>query len=222
MGRAARSTGSIPARAGEPARWRPLPTPDWVYPRACGGPREEGAGRTAMGVYPRACGGTGYKCPHPPGGVGLSPRVRGNPIGVAASIVGNGSIPARAGEPGNVSAMGRIVPVYPRACGGTSGNLRGSMGVLGLSPRVRGNQYNSTRHRPIARSIPARAGEPSRNARDTVSLKVYPRACGGTVPAGLYTLAAPGLSPRVRGNHIRPCPIGPSPGSIPARAGEPD
>ena len=52
-------------------------------------------------------------------------------------------------------------------------------------------------------------------------LTVYPRACGGTVPAFTAALRSYGLSPRVRGN---PLPVPgqlESPGSIPARAGEP-
>ena len=49
-------------------------------------------------------------------------------------------------------------------------------------------------------SIPARAGEPFRFGLSSLTLRVYPRACGGT---GSYKKLAPlvkGLSPRVRGN----------------------
>ena len=52
--------GSIPACAGEPG-W-PLPLPP------------------AYRVYPRVCGGTTLRVPAQENDMGLSPRVRGNPI----------------------------------------------------------------------------------------------------------------------------------------------
>ena len=50
---------------------------------------------------------------------------------------------------------------------------------------------------------------------------VYPRVCGGTDGAGWAALPVPGLSPRVRGNHLGypSCLIYYR--SIPACAGEP-
>ena len=73
-------SGSIPARAGEPA------PADYVH--------------WQQAVYPRACGGT----PETPTELerkhGLSPRVRGNPMGIYRLHPDPGSIPARAGEPG--------------------------------------------------------------------------------------------------------------------------
>ena len=51
--------------------------------------------------------------------MGLSPRVRGNPI--ANMVEGNfdGSIPACAGEPSRRLEPSRQGWVYPRVCGGT-------------------------------------------------------------------------------------------------------
>ena len=70
---------SIPARAGEPS-WGPSRQPlPWVYPRACGG--------TVLGAIAAAFA------------VGLSPRVRGNLVQQRSGRYGDGSIPARAGEP---------------------------------------------------------------------------------------------------------------------------
>ena len=158
---------------------------------------------------------------------GLSPRLRGNLI-VAPSIVPSiGSIPAPAGEPARRSATCRWRWVYPRACGGTSGPLRRSSSIPGLSPRLRGN--------------------PDNLLRETRICKVYPRACGGTggkvidptcklrkrsipAPAGeppspwsCGTRAGLGLSPRLRGNHSSNWPDSQTvlPRSIPAPAGEP-
>ena len=71
---------SIPARAGEPAQRCTPALHYWVYPRACGGTATE----THHYIYPK----------------GLSPRVRGNHQCPAATGQVDGSIPARAGEPG--------------------------------------------------------------------------------------------------------------------------
>ena len=102
---------------------------------------------------------------------GLSPRLRGNLV--LKSTVHRGddrSIPAPAGEPvlATEDRHGRRCPVYPRACGGTmcilmpksdndwhavypracGGTLHLSSDVfeascLGLSPRLRGNRFDS-------------------------------------------------------------------------------
>ena len=72
-------------------------------------------------------------------GLGLSPRVRGNPVGGWDPDGVDGSIPACAGEPRR-RRRGRLWSmVYPRVCGGTAWRkMRAPFGP-GLSPRVRGN-----------------------------------------------------------------------------------
>ena len=51
--------------------------------------------------------------------MGLSPRVRGNPVRLFGRNAGGGSIPARAGEPRQTPGGDTAIGVYPRACGGT-------------------------------------------------------------------------------------------------------
>ena len=71
------------------------------------------------------------------------------------------------------------------------------------------------------RSIPACAGEPMGALDREQWWEVYPRVCGGTSREPQVGMGRPGLSPRVRGNHLdrtRGCPPC---GSIPACAGEP-
>ena len=106
-------------------------------------------------------------------------------------------------------------------CGGT-----GCWGIIlaaphGLSPRVRGNLAARRRRIRTSRSIPACAGEPQPPNFRTVVRMVYPRVCGGTVPAARLRGWNAGLSPRVRGNHpgFRQAFRGLR--SIPACAGEP-
>ena len=132
--------GSIPARAGEPSHYS-----DSVARRK---------------VYPRACGGTSSCSSLASLTWGLSPRVRGNPH---ASPVGDRrerSIPARAGEPRRQRRDWSCTEVYPRACGGTTRRHVHPVGIPGLSPRVRGNQFLIVGGTLCPGSIPARAGEP--------------------------------------------------------------
>ena len=167
------------------------------------------------------CGGTGNLfrpvAPIP----GLSPRVRGNPGAFRRRRYLAGSIPACAGEPRH--GRGRPAPaeVYPRVCGGTFRSLAIARRASGLSPRVRGNPAPAWPPTGSGRSIPACAGEPGPSRPPRRERRVYPRVCGGT-RTPLYTQASSvGLSPRVRGNHLRAFRRATAAGSIPACAGEP-
>ena len=71
------------------------------------------------------------------------------------------------------------------------------------------------------RSIPAPAGEPCKAESLTTELKVYPRACGGTLPRSSQKKWTRGLSPRLRGNLGAGASSMGMIGSIPAPAGEP-
>ena len=73
------SWGSIPACTGEPVAF-------------------DGA-LAAVKVYPRVYGGTRAFLPFRSLSIGLSPRVRGNPVPEVAGYVLDGSIPACTGEP---------------------------------------------------------------------------------------------------------------------------
>ena len=131
--------GSIPAFAGEPL---------WAA-----------RGRTLHAVYPRVCGGTHSPQTHLCVCNGLSPRLRGNPIGSGWIGVGCGSIPAFAGEPGWSVPVVRSDAVYPRVCGGTSNQYSRTSSAIGLSPRLRGNGTTAEFKLSSDDSIPAFAGE---------------------------------------------------------------
>ena len=152
---------------------------------------------------------------------GLSPRVRGNHVTGDITVTGTGSIPARAGEPRPTSTTYRASSVYPRACGGTTADRTDPDDATGLSPRVRGNHHPQQGREPLTRSIPARAGEPETQHTPAPWIAVYPRACGGTSRWPTLASLSVGLSPRVRGNRLRPRRHRPCWRSIPARAGEP-
>ena len=91
---------------------------------------------------------------------GLSPRVRGNLLGLRHHLWGNGSIPACAGEPARHWELSHDGEVYPRVCGGTPTICWSTGSRPGLSPRVRGNLSWGVVSVWVIRSIPACAGEP--------------------------------------------------------------
>ena len=196
-----RGDWSIPACAGEP----------------CGGVRRQ----SRREVYPRVCGGTRAQQDDPDLAAGLSPRVRGNLYRRPVAGACRGSIPACAGEPGDVHAGQRVGGVYPRVCGGTPAPARYLYTMEGLSPRVRGNPAPAGSRRPGPGSIPACAGEPAIWMSVTVVWRVYPRVCGGTAKKCIPPPMSAGLSPRVRGNRLAEDAAGKLRRSIPACAGEP-
>ena len=151
-------------------------------------------------VYLRVCGGTNVSLTDSDFPVGLSPRMRGNPMGGRQPQCGPRSIPAYAGEPQRAPDTVCWCWVYPRVCGGTL--LLSGIGTshAGLSPRMRGNLRLTAISDSLRRSIPAYAGEPAQSAVPSSVGKVYPRVCGGTVIIRYYQRSPRGLSPRMRGN----------------------
>ena len=190
-------------------------------PACAGEPNGTGHDTLKMTVYPRVCGGTMQSTT--PFGLenGLSPRVRGNHIGIASDGIYIGSIPACAGEPQPIAARSARSTVYPRVCGGTCVNGMRNQTVGGLSPRVRGNLFLRPWMTVSCRSIPACAGEPVTAVGLSLFKKVYPRVCGGTYYIWLELRENMGLSPRVRGNQPNRHSAATPAGSIPACAGEP-
>ena len=174
------SSGSIPARAGEPDSAVAPAKPPRVYPRTCGGTRPSRIRFQALR--------------------GLSPHVRGNLLTASLRTVPGGSIPARAGEPAANGWCSGPSGVYPRTCGGTEATGRRATGRRGLSPHVRGNPGRLIGVKSGMGSIPARAGEPGAAASSIMIAGVYPRTCGGTLLHRLNGQILEGLSPHVRGN----------------------
>ena len=78
-----------------------------------------------------------------------------------------------------------------------------------------------TRKQIRQRSIPAWAGKPLCHARQIINQTVYPRVGGETFPPRPRDSAAPGLSPRGRGNLRNPQSSATLVRSIPAWAGKP-
>ena len=86
---------------------------------------------------------------------------------------------------------------------------------------MRGNPKRYKDWSSLAGSIPAYAGEPSRNSQAAILRAVYPRVCGGTAYHRIRSAHNQGLSPRMRGNPPSGCQSETLCRSIPAYAGEP-
>ena len=192
---------AIPACAGQPQ------PPPWCA--------------LTLRAYPRVCGATGQDFAGPVYANGLSPRVRGNRFWVGLPFIAEGPIPACAGQPQVRTQRGQRNRAYPRVCGATVNEGFRLLGLLGLSPRVRGNprnlQYLSRQTGPI----PACAGQPRQWQDQLRCARAYPRVCGATVAVRDGAGAGKGLSPRVRGNPGHHRGVARVLGPIPACAGQP-
>ena len=193
--------GPIPAHAGEPIRQELKRSSDRAYPRSRGG--------TCLRVYEVCLRG------------GLSPLTRGNRLRFAGLRFPCGPIPAHAGEPEQHWLVWRHNGAYPRSRGGTARASSSSRMCLGLSPLTRGNLRLDNGPHAHAGPIPAHAGEPLRQPCEEPSGRAYPRSRGGTSLMEYFTVAHQGLSPLTRGNQCGVAYLPPTPGPIPAHAGEP-
>ena len=153
-------TGLSPRVRGNPIPVRRCNRVQRSIPACAGEPPTSVACLRTVPVYPRVCGGTLDVTGYHEGGTGLSPRVRGNLRPYLRQHPQVRSIPACAGEPLTALAVRVAGRVYPRVCGGTHGGLDSHPRIRGLSPRVRGNQYEPAAGYKWSRSIPACAGEP--------------------------------------------------------------
>ena len=168
---------------GTPAWYAAMPPAGGLSPRVRGNPSIISAWGVIETVYPRVCGGTWIARQALATYPGLSPRVRGNRAPCPRHRGKVRSIPACAGEPALLSPPAFCGWVYPRVCGGTIAIPIPAVKRQGLSPRVRGNPNILSAAAPLIGSIPACAGEPVAVPAPGRHTRVYPRVCGGTLPA---------------------------------------
>ncbi len=218
---AAGTAGLSPRARGNRERRRLRGSVRGSIPACAGEPPSLGRSQSLAQVYPRVRGGTLSILSLVRITTGLSPRARGNLIGLHQIIRGARSIPACAGEPRFANTPRCRAPVYPRVRGGTIATNNPHATKTGLSPRARGNRSTVVSVQTSVGSIPACAGEPPRPEQPCPAPAVYPRVRGGTpIPAG-NVFGWRGLSPRARGNRRIDLRIASVSGSIPACAGEP-
>ena len=176
--------------------------------------------RVAVAVYPRTGGGNVAAFPLSALPLGLSPHGRGKPIRLLLLVCVCGSIPARAGETSKAAAFHIGGRVYPRTGGGNLNTIPPNRPLTGLSPHGRGKPAGWAPLRPREWSIPARAGETTRQDAIPPKGEVYPRTGGGNSAGGLLCAQSWGLSPHGRGKHPVDGDESSRQRSIPARAGE--
>ena len=111
-------------------------------------------------------------------------------------------IPARAGNMAFRPWQGQYQAVHPRSCGEHKAcDVEANAGT-GSSPLVRGTLLLAGCLLPLARFIPARAGNMILPSCGNVRRPVHPRSCGEhTFQATLY-YTDPGSSPLVRGTFL--------------------
>ena len=106
---------------------------------------------------------------------GLSPLARGTPRHAGRAAIPPRFIPAGAGNSFSSSSIAVVLTVYPRWRGELLIRSSYSAPLAGLSPLARGTQHGRPYEIPVARFIPAGAGNshPSRN--NAFIFPVYPR-----------------------------------------------
>ena len=149
-------------------------------PACAGQPDLVQLGTAVIRAYPRVCGATEPSQPVTAGPWGLSPRVRGNPLLSGFSELLWGPIPACAGQPPQFRQSHRLSRAYPRVCGATTEYGSTMRGVMGLSPRVRGNLLLVSEQAVDSGPIPACAGQPGGCPGRFIVAGAYPRVCGAT------------------------------------------
>ena len=172
-------------------------------------------------AYPRVCGATVSATPPTTSRRGLSPRMRGNHVGRVDPDPAVGPIPAYAGQPIMKTEPFCLTRAYPRVCGATLSPCAWSSSLMGLSPRMRGNQRQAAMRLRKRGPIPAYAGQPRRWSGLVCPRRAYPRVCGATYSLDGGCVCCQGLSPRMRGNRDPFSNWANQSGPIPAYAGQP-
>ena len=130
---------------------------------------------------------------------GLSPLARGTPRHAGRAAIPPRFIPAGAGNSFSSSSIAVVLTVYPRWRGELLIRSSYSAPLAGLSPLARGTQHGRPYEIPVARFIPAGAGNshPSRN--NAFIFPVYPRWRGELFSGPAFQPWCRGLSPLARG-----------------------
>jgi len=154
------------------------------------------------------------------GVVGRSPRTRGRLTALRASSQYAGSIPAYAGQTGNVQHGTGLEKVDPRVRGADGLGGGGRVFGRGRSPRTRGRRQHHRNPRQPPGSIPAYAGQTPGSRRRRFCSGVDPRVRGADISAHACASAHRGRSPRTRGRPKTDNYPKVRSGSIPAYAGQ--
>ena len=128
-------------------------------------------------------------------------------------------IPAHAGNSTGKTFTTASRAVHPRACGEQAKRRFFVISARGSSPRMRGTGGQKRNVAPVARFIPAHAGNRSCLVAPSSADAVHPRACGEQPSARAMARRGAGSSPRMRGTGHHRDAQSPRPRFIPAHAG---
>ena len=193
------SVGLIPARAGNT-----IPCPfvvelGWAHPRSRG--EHERWDLKNLAVQ------------------GSSPLARGTPGRRDFRGVQRGLIPARAGNTGYLNFWLTVLRAHPRSRGEHTVTPHAFNDSGGSSPLARGTRSEGRSAGVVSGLIPARAGNTYRRFTASAFCRAHPRSRGEHPLPGNPSTPDAGSSPLARGTP-RGLPGNlPSPGLIPARAG---
>ena len=151
--------------------------------------------------------------------LGSSPLARGTPFEDVKYRKPRGLIPARAGNTQEESAAARRYRAHPRSRGEHANALPRTLRNLGSSPLARGTLAILTRHDQPDGLIPARAGNTDARLQHSARTGAHPRSRGEHIIWDMAYGVALGSSPLARGTRLVALLPSPSPGLIPARAG---
>ena len=197
--RRARSTGIIPAYAGNTRTPPTRPPLRWDHPRVCGEHLTENEAHRA--------------------GEGSSPRMRGTRSCPGLRCRCLGIIPAYAGNTTSRATCRRSARDHPRVCGEHPDNALLSESMSGSSPRMRGTLCRHRNACFLIGIIPAYAGNTLQRHGMLAAYRDHPRVCGEhTLPETLGR-SRTGSSPRMRGTRIESLAGRFGRGIIPAYAG---
>ena len=169
--------------------------------------------------HPRVCGEHSVVPLALESSAGSSPRMRGTlGVGVRRNV-GNGIIPAYAGNTIVTFAQWTTARDHPRVCGEHGLAATARWGRTGSSPRMRGTLRKGRHQRLQFGIIPAYAGNTKRHGKTTLRPWDHPRVCGEHPRRMGVRHVRGGSSPRMRGTlALRPAARGVG-GIIPAYAG---
>ena len=137
---------------------------------------------------------------------GLSPLARGTPRHAGRAAIPPRFIPAGAGNSFSSSSIAVVLTVYPRWRGELLIRSSYSAPLAGLSPLARGTQHGRPYEIPVARFIPAGAGNSNIPGDNQPAYSVYPRWRGELESEGRFRQGVHGLSPLARGTQNRYLP----------------
>ena len=193
------ASGSSPLVRGQLGFERGLPAFGRIIPARAGPTTVDLLDARGKADHPRSCGANNGSMNSGVKSSGSSPLVRGQPAAVFGQIVGDRSIPARAGPTRAKSARIPIPSDHPRSCGA--------------------NRFVRASFFYHSRIIPARAGPTYRSRPSSPRPSDHPRSCGANHLQRFRLLCALGSSPLVRGQRTGQSAFQRCVRIIPARAG---